>query len=49
MTLSDADGGPNNLQNFPMITEVKSKTKGLEVKGTLLSNSQYQLPSRIFQ
>jgi titin len=35
--LSDEDGGPNNLQNFPMLTSVKSKDKGVEVKGTLLS------------
>jgi hypothetical protein len=43
--LTDADGGPNNLQNFPVITEVKSKTKGLEVKGTLLSslNTSFRL------
>ena len=41
----DADGGPNNLQNFPMITEGKSKNKGLEVKGALLSslNTSYRL------
>jgi CSLREA domain-containing protein len=42
--LFDADGGPNNLQNFPMLTSVKSKDKGVEVRGTLLST-----PNTIFR
>jgi hypothetical protein len=32
---SDEDGGPDRLQNFPIITEVKRKNKGIEVKGTM--------------
>ncbi len=35
----DADSGANNLQNFPVITEVKSKNKGIEVQGTFIGAS----------
>jgi titin len=42
---SDGGGGPDNLQNFPILTEVKSKNKDIEVKGTLLSshNTSFRL------
>jgi CSLREA domain-containing protein len=33
---TDEDNGPNNLQNFPVLTEVKSKNKGIEVQGTFM-------------
>jgi hypothetical protein len=36
--LFDADSGPNNLQNFPVITMVKSTSKGTAVQGVLDSN-----------
>jgi titin len=32
---ADEDGGPDNLQNFPIIMEAKRKNKGIEVKGTM--------------
>jgi titin len=43
--LTDADAGPNNLQNFPIISSVQRKNKGLEVHGTLLStpNTSFRL------
>ncbi len=43
--LTDADGGPNNLQNFPIIISVQRKNKGSEVHGTLLStpNTSFRL------
>ncbi len=43
--LADADAGPNNLQNFPIISSVQRKNKGLEVHGVLLStpNTSFRL------
>ncbi|HEX9332829.1 MAG TPA: hypothetical protein VF896_13125, partial [Anaerolineales bacterium] len=37
--LFDADGGPNNLQNFPVITMVKSTSKGTVIQGVLISSA----------
>ena len=35
----DPDVGPNNLQNFPVLTSAKSSRKGTTVKGTLNSTA----------
>ncbi len=37
--LFDADSGANNLQNFPVITMVKSTSKGTVVQGVLISSA----------
>ena len=36
--LFDLDRGPNNLQNAPVITMVKSSSKGTVMQGVLISN-----------
>jgi CSLREA domain-containing protein len=43
--LFDTDGGSNNLQNFPFITDVRSKGKGLTIQGILVSagNTTFQI------
>ncbi|HEX9386976.1 MAG TPA: hypothetical protein VF918_11705 [Anaerolineales bacterium] len=43
--LFDADGGSNNLQNFPFLNTVKSTGKGILIQGALLStrNTTYRL------
>ena len=43
--LFDADSGPNNLQNFPMITLAKKSWKSITIQGALLSsrNATFQI------
>ncbi len=41
----DADNGPNNFQNFPVLTSARTTPEGLNVRGTL--NSQPNAPYRI--
>jgi hypothetical protein len=43
--LFDADSGPNNIQNFPILNPVKNTAKGILIQGALLStrNTTFRL------
>lgn len=43
--LFDADAGPNNLQNFPILMDVKNKDDGVTFQGILIStgNAPFQI------
>jgi CSLREA domain-containing protein len=43
--LFDMDGGSNNLQNFPFVTDVRNKGKGITIQGILVSagNTTFQI------
>lgn len=43
--LGDVDAGPNNLQNFPVLTSVSSNASSTTIQGSLnsMANSTFQI------
>jgi titin len=44
----DPDAGPNNLQNFPVLTSAKTSRRGTTIKGTLNSTPDTTLVVQLF-